>query len=164
MSLPSTPVNLAIQFSSAVLTTSFNDGTSYQFDPTGPPSAAQWRGSWAGPLAPLPAQYLALPVVTDAAAYTWLWFPSLPNITIALPAGPLSLGGLLQGIYASSKQQISPDDYAQVAGVPYDASQHGGGTPTVAIALQDGAAQNGAAPSLGSVVQLDAATMFIRAS
>lgn len=118
--------------------TRFNDTTTFLWNPAFPPSTAKWSGRFGNPLTSLPAAYLSIVIMNNQAGTTWAW-PSLtgttPN-TFSPPTGQVTLGALMNSMYAASTATISPEQYQDVCGQGHD----GTGPCTVGGALEANAA------------------------
>ncbi len=105
-----TSVSLAVIFNGNILSLRFNDSTSFSWDPLTPHSNAQWQSSFGASPTAIPQDHLDVVILPDTSKWTMMWFPAAPTVTILLPQGSLTIGGLLQAMSASVPQNISPDD------------------------------------------------------
>ena len=142
-------------FYDTVVSMVYNDSSYLTWDPTTSPSSATLTTSFAGQPQALPQAYADVVVIQDPTPYTFLWFASLPNATITVPAGPLTLSGLMDAVSQSSTEAISIDDFETVTGETYGGD---GSIPTIGDAVRCGQSS----VQLSSLAQLDEKTMFLR--
>ena len=117
---------------------SLSDGSWFLWDPTTPVSNSSWSGLFCDPTTSLPNTHLAAKAVNNLPSYVWAW-PSVTGSTINtlnMPTGTLTLGTILNTMYAATQGPITAAQYEDVTGQIYNAP----GRPTLAQALQVNAA------------------------
>ena len=124
-----------------VSTTQFTDNTYLSWDVTMPISTSIWSGFFGDTASALPSKYLNVPIMTNQASYVWAW-PSqtstTPN-TITMPTGVLTLGTIMNTLYAATATVISASQYQDITGVPPSGSV----VLTVGKALRDNSSNIG---------------------
>lgn len=146
---------LSIYFRDNLLTFQFNDYSKLLWDPTQDPSTAQHIKTFGASPGALAQAHKDVIVIQDPTAYTFVWFMSAPDVTITVPAGPLTVGSLLDIFYQASSQTISNDDYNNITGDTWS----GAGQPKVSDAIKYG--QDGPV-TMGNLGIVDGNTVFPR--
>ena len=114
--------------------TRVNDGTAFLWDPATSPSTAVWSGKFGDPTSSLPPAYLSIVIMNNQAGNIWTW-PSVSSTstnTFSPPTGSLTLGALMNSMYASTTATITASQYQDICGQDYS----GTGPCTVGAALQ----------------------------
>ena len=142
MSLLSLNLNLGLRWAPGVIGCMFNDNTVFRFDPTTPPSTAQWWASFDASPTSLPSKYTALQVLANGGLWTIVWTVCTPNITVTPPTGVVTLLQTMNAIYQSTLQSISTTQYTQITGLTW--TSPAGKQLTLGQALNDNVAQYGA--------------------
>lgn len=116
----------------------FSDNTWYIWDPSTPVANSIWTGLFCDPVTSLPDTHLAAKAINNLPTFVWAW-PSMTGSTLNtlnMPTGVLTLGTVLNTMYAATQGVITAAQYEDVTGQIYG----GQGRPTLAQALQVNAA------------------------